>query len=817
MAQDKKHLRILHFNDVYHVASSEREPVGGAARFGSIIHALQQDTTKAPALTLFSGDAYFPSLESSISRGEHMLPVLNALNIDASTFGNHEFDQGIDRLEDLIKRNNFPWIVTNLTDKRTGQPAAQNSVKYLIKEINGLRIGIIGIIEKEWLDTLPCMPPTFVYHDFVKTARETALMLRARDVPEMSCDLVICLSHMRLPNDVKLADECADVIDLVLSGHDHFYYIGSGVDEYYDPYGEWVKPLAGAESKEDDDMLDAWKKERDALPAGARGRRLIKSGTDFRDLSEITLEIRRSAGSDRTEVTRVHVTRCRTTKKAPENPEIKAMVDKIESHLSKALDKVIGFTTVAWDARSTVCRTQESNIGSLSADLMRLGYAQSAGAQIGFLCGGAIRSDAIYPEGPIRLREIMNIFPFEDPVVVVRLTGDQIRRALENGVSKWPAQEGRFPQVSGIRFEFDPEREPGSRVTSIAITASAKAAARNQRGALASSDSLATLPRVRPSASAKSASMHRMALENVAANMSSTSLHSRRDSNASSVAESESDVESDYGGEEDEALDMDAEYIVATRDYMYQGHDGYEALNEGELVVDEENGITFADLYRRFFRGLAVKNASSFKKQGYAGSCSLVRNEAMAQQGKQLQEEQKLSGKSEWKRLIIKHAANLKELAQQREQEIREQQNKLLDQEQQDGRSVASRIAGIVQQYHESLASKAQLLTHHSSNIVRALLSSARRLKSDQDPMRVARTALFGADDNSNLPISNPDTPQLENENVPRNDDADGLLPELPINRKDTRSYASEELLARWAVVSPQTDGRIKIVSSKSA
>ncbi|KAJ1877210.1 hypothetical protein LPJ57_004069 [Coemansia sp. RSA 486] len=274
-------------------------------------------------------------------------------------------------------------------------------------------------------------------------------------------------------------------------------------------------------------------------------------------------------------------------------------------------------------------------------------------------------------------------------------------------------------------------------------------------------------------------------------------------------------MESDYGGEDDEELDMDAEYIVATRDYMYQGHDGYEVLNEGELIVDEENGITFADLYRRFFRGLAVKNASKFKKQGYAGSCSLVRNEmSQGQQQEEEQQEQKLTGKSEWKRLIIKHADNLKELAQQRKREIK--RHKELEEEQEKDRSVASRIAGIVLQYHESLANKAQLLTHHRSNIVKALLSSARRLKSDQDPMRVARTALFGADDNSNLPISNPDTPQLENKNVPRNDDADGLLPELPINRKDTRSYASEELLARWAVVSPQTDGRIKIVSRES-
>ncbi|ORX70929.1 Metallo-dependent phosphatase, partial [Linderina pennispora] len=476
-------LRILHFNDVYHVAASAKEPVGGAARFGHLMHTLQQSDT--PTLTLFSGDAYFPSLESSISRGEHMLPVLNKLKIDAAAFGNHEFDQGIEVLEGLVRRNNFPWVISNLTDKDTGGPAATGSVTHLVKEVGGMRVGIIGIVEKEWLDTLPCLPPTFQYHDFIAEARTMAEKLRDKSDPEMACDLVICLSHMRLPNDIKLADACKDVVDLVLSGHDHFYYLGSGIDS-----------------------------------------RVIKSGTDFRDLSEITLTLARPGA-----VSKVDVVRHRVTRQIEEEKEISEMVDKIEAHLSKAMDKVVGFTTTTWDARSTVCRTQESNIGSLSADLMRLCYAETIGVQIGFLCGGAIRSDKVYETGEVKLRDIMEIFPFDDPVVVVRLTGDQIRRALENGVSKWPAQEGRFPQVSGLRFQFDPRRAPGDRV-------------------------------------------------------------------------SDTDVDSECGGEEDELLDMSAEYIVATRDYMYQGHDGYEALNEGELLLDEENGISFSNLYRRFFHGL---------------------------------------------------------------------------------------------------------------------------------------------------------------------------------------------------------------------
>ncbi|KAJ2829085.1 hypothetical protein FBU31_002771 [Coemansia sp. 'formosensis'] len=792
------YLRILHFNDVYHVAPSTREPVGGAARFGSLMRTLQ-DNKAMPTLTLFSGDAYFPSLESSISRGEHMLPVLNRLDIDAATLGNHEFDQGIDVLESLIERNNFPWIITNLTDRETGGPAARNSVSYLVKEVAGIRVGIIGIIEKEWLDTLPCLPPTFVYHNFIESARDMATRLRDKQNADMACDLVICLAHMRLHNDIKLADACADVVDLVLSGHDHFYYVGSGIDEYTDPDAEFVVAAGASDAEDDYSMLAKWKKERAELPPGSVGRRLVKSSTDFRDLSEIVLRLDSPSnqnGIELSQVASVAVTRHRVTSAVPEDPEIKEMIDKIEAHLSKALDKVVGYTTVEWDARSTVCRTQESNIGNLSADLMRLCYAEGVGVQIGFLCGGTIRSDTVYPKGKVQLRDIMEIFPFEDPVVVVKLTGDQIRRALENGVSKWPAQEGRFPQVSGIRFEFDPDREPGDRVTSIVITAAAKAAAKRTQAV----DSDASQSgRTRASTKSRT-SMHRAALENAT---DASSGQQRRRSDASLNSEFDTDADSDYGGEEDELLDMTATYVVATRDYMYRGHDGYEALNEGELIVDEENGISFSDLYRRFFRGLAVTNSLRFQRSSYATSCSEARH------APPMKPAVSSKGASEWKRLIIKHADNLRALARGTPPTLPEKETATVASPVASS-SLACRIASIVQQYHDGLVSRAQVLSGHGSHVIKALLSSAKRLSEEQEPLRVARTALFGHEDDSSIPL--PDTNDSDR-NTPRNDDAGGLLPGVLVNRLDTRSYASEALLAEWAVVEPQVDGRIKNLS----
>lgn len=60
-------------------------------------------------------------------------------------------------------------------------------------------------------------------------------------------------------------------------------------------------------------------------------------------------------------------------------------------------------------------------------------------------------------------------FPFEDPVVVVKIKGQQLLEALQNGVSKYPALDGRFPQVSNISFTFDPSRKSHDRIVGVQV------------------------------------------------------------------------------------------------------------------------------------------------------------------------------------------------------------------------------------------------------------------------------------------------------------------------------------------------------------
>lgn len=85
------------------------------------------------------------------------------------------------------------------------------------------------------------------------------------------------------------------------------------------------------------------------------------------------------------------------------------------------------------------------------------------------MAAGTIRGDQIYPPGLLKLGDIINCFPFEDPVVVIRLPGASIRKALENGFSKLPAFEGRFPHISNIFLEYDSSLPSGARIVSCKI------------------------------------------------------------------------------------------------------------------------------------------------------------------------------------------------------------------------------------------------------------------------------------------------------------------------------------------------------------
>lgn len=83
-------LRLLHFNDVYHIEAGSAEPVGGITRFQTVVNhyrSASQYKDQPQLITLFSGDAYNPSLESSVTKGRHMVPILNNIGTDVACVG----------------------------------------------------------------------------------------------------------------------------------------------------------------------------------------------------------------------------------------------------------------------------------------------------------------------------------------------------------------------------------------------------------------------------------------------------------------------------------------------------------------------------------------------------------------------------------------------------------------------------------------------------------------------------------------------------------------------------------------------------------
>ncbi|XP_067120161.1 snake venom 5'-nucleotidase-like isoform X1 [Centruroides vittatus] len=395
---------ILHFNDCYNVETQQQEPVGGAARFCAAIKSFAH----LNPLVLFSGDIIAPSIMSTFTKGEQMIPVLNSIGVHCSVYGNHDFDFGVDNLVDFTKQTTFPWLMSNVNDNDTHQPLAEGKVSYVL-ERNGKKFGLIGLVEEEWLSTLATIDPEDVtYIDFVSEGRKLARQLKDKE----GVDYVIALTHMRTPNDCRLAEN-VDEIDLILGGHDHVFEVKK-----------------------------------------VNGKYIIKSGTDFREFSRITLNFSNPESVD------VQCEKIEVTSKFSEDEDLRLKLVKYQDIVEGKMDEVLGQFSVDLDGRFTSIRTRETNLGNFVCDIM----LSSTHSDLALLNSGTLRSDRIHPKGDFTLRDLVTLLPMMDPLAVVIATGYQIWQALENGVSQYPKLEGRFPQVSGVIFAFDPSKPPGKRI-----------------------------------------------------------------------------------------------------------------------------------------------------------------------------------------------------------------------------------------------------------------------------------------------------------------------------------------------------------------
>ncbi len=137
-------------------------------------------------------------------QGEQMIPIINKLGIDVACLGNHEFDYGTNHLSKLLSdiKPSFPWILSNLTieKEKVLQFDSEKSVlkEYLIEEYDGVKVGIMGLVEFEWISSCPSFSSIkYSYSDFNFIAEKLILLFENE-----GCDLIIALTHMRENNNM---------------------------------------------------------------------------------------------------------------------------------------------------------------------------------------------------------------------------------------------------------------------------------------------------------------------------------------------------------------------------------------------------------------------------------------------------------------------------------------------------------------------------------------------------------------------------------------------------------------------------------------
>lgn len=294
------------------------EPIGGAARFCTAIHTFKY----LNPLVLFSGDAFNPSMLSTFTQGEQMIPVLNKVETACAVFGNHDFDHGLDILAKWVEKTNFPWLMSNVIDNETGRPLGNGKISHIIIHDN-VKVGLMGLVEKEWLDTLPNIDPNEVtYVDFVEAGNQLA-----DDLLKEGCDMIIALTHMRTPNDIILAQNCHK-LNLILGGHDHVYEI--------------VK---------------------------VNNLNVIKSGTDFRQFSKITMtKSSRVEAGDHQDLD-VNIERIDVTSSFAEDADLKAELSHYSEMIESKMGIVLGTFSCELDARFAKIRTSETNLGNWICDI----------------------------------------------------------------------------------------------------------------------------------------------------------------------------------------------------------------------------------------------------------------------------------------------------------------------------------------------------------------------------------------------------------------------------------------------------------------
>ena len=418
----KDDIHIFYTSDVHCGVSDNM----GFARLKALV---DDDKAEHPYVVLVDcGDYLQGGTIGSISKGEQIIEIMNAMNYDVATIGNHEFDYGMDRLKELMGMAEFDIVACNSEYTGSKTDVFENTPKYVIKDFDGIKVAFIGVITPESLiSSTPSYfmeDGKFVYDfgngdDGLKIAERVQKSVDA--ARKEGADYVIALTHLGTGQEYEPYDAITLIrntngIDAVLDGHAHAEIIG---DTYLNKDGKEIV--------------------------------LSSVGTKMANVGELFI------GKDGTIETML------ISEYDREDEEIKALIAREEENLNQLLQRKLSHTdfemSITDENGIRLVRNREVGLADLVADVWR----DYLGTDVVIVNGGAVRKTV--KAGDITYQTVLDVQPFMNSLSSCFATGQQILDALEFGSrytesqytfdEKAAGEFGGFLQVSGLKYTID--------------------------------------------------------------------------------------------------------------------------------------------------------------------------------------------------------------------------------------------------------------------------------------------------------------------------------------------------------------------------
>jgi 5'-nucleotidase/UDP-sugar diphosphatase len=397
--QTSYQLTILHTNDIHGQflpvcieKDGDTISIGG---FEALSHYVSEERNeKERVLLLDAGDIMTGNLICDIeyegALGGGLIEMMNQIGYDALVPGNHMFDHSISNMRALSRVANFPFICCNL-EKKGEIPSWK---PYVIISLDGLQVGIIGVTYHPMVGMVPA--PRLQGYLSLEPTKVVASLIEEIDP---GTDVIILLSHAGINNDLILAEKVPG-IDLIVSGHNHALL---------------------------DTLLDV----NSALIAQAGSNcqylgivDLLIVGDTVQTYSNRLLQLRAESIQPDTAVSR--------------------MVREFGHEIDRDYNHVIGELVCHW---RVVCG-DESNVGNWLTDAIR----RRLNTDVAFVNTGGIRKNL--DKGPITKRDIMEMLPFDNYLVVFECTGEQLLQIAKHNLGGTAEGYPMALQISGLAYTW---------------------------------------------------------------------------------------------------------------------------------------------------------------------------------------------------------------------------------------------------------------------------------------------------------------------------------------------------------------------------